>query len=148
MKPFVAMLVLTWWVCSRPPIAVLEARAITTFWEGDCPGAPRPALVRLTPRGLLLGLEGDRPIVGDVNALRLMLKRAKRERPDLEVLYAEVDDGVPFEQLANVIDVATGAGLLHVGLGLHPGGPRLTREQWTRPVGDDTSPSPAMPVGP
>jgi hypothetical protein len=120
--------------CTQYKITVLELSVVTSPGEGDCPGAPPPPLLRISRGSVLYGIEDSLPHEIPISELRSYLIAAKRDRPDREVLYLEIDDGVPFEQLVTAVDAAEAAGFTQRWLSVLPRGPALNRSAWARPV--------------
>jgi biopolymer transport protein ExbD len=88
---------------------------------------PKPILVVLTDRGLKVGEEGaEEPLVDypntadgyDFAAAKTQLKGLKDARPERVQINVKAEDGVAFEPITKVIDIAHGLSL--TGLTLQP----------------------------
>lgn len=91
--------------------------------QKDNDDLPKPVVVMITDQGLKLFEEGGTqvvlPNIGDAydhEGLRSKLKSLKENRPEREELKIKTQDGVTFEQIAKVIDIASEFGYSAVTL--------------------------------
>lgn len=114
-------------------VAVLDVSVVTSAPELEC-FAPKPPLMRVSPHRILFGLEGSTPREISMAELPGKLAEVKDDRQDREVIYLEVDDGVPFAQVVAIVDMAQGMAFSQRRILVEPDGNVLEPASWARPA--------------